>query len=234
MSATTLKATMLNERIKSLNALQNVLRKAEDYPSAIAPETPYLEFEHKLREIGLERGWGNNAERVSEMIHHVLDLLEAPEPRTPETFLGRIPMVCNVVIMSPQGYFAQDNVLGYPDTVVYILDQVRALESEMLLRINHQGLYIIPRILIVTRFLPDAVGTTCGVRLEKVYGTEHSYILRVPSQSEKGIVRKWISRFEVWLYLDTYAEDVANELSIEFHRFVITFICFRHIHSCYL
>ncbi|XP_065622737.1 sucrose synthase-like [Quercus suber] len=184
---------MLNERIKSLNALQNVLRKAEDYPSAIAPETPYLEFEHKLREIGLERGWGNNAERVSEMIHHVLDLLEAPEPRTPETFLGRIPMV------------------------VYILDQVRALESEMLLRINHQGLYIIPRILIVTRFLPDAVGTTCGVRLEKVYGTEHSYILRVPSQSEKGIVRKWISRFEVWLYLDTYAEDVANELSIEFH-----------------
>jgi len=55
------------------------------------------------------------------MIHHLLDLLEAPEPRTPDTFLGRIPMVFNVVIMSPHGYFAQDNVLGYPDTG----DQVR-------------------------------------------------------------------------------------------------------------
>nr|XP_023908446.1 sucrose synthase-like [Quercus suber] len=213
------KAMMLNERIKSLDALQTVLRKAVDYLSAIAPETPYSEFEHKLQEIGLERGWGNNAERVSEMIHLLLDLLEAPEPRTLETFLGRIPMVFNVVIMSPHGYFAQDNVLGYPDTggqVVYILDQVRALESEMLLRIKHQGLDIIPRILIVTRLLPDAVGTTCGERLEKVYGTEHSFILRVPFRSEKGIVRKWISRFEVWPYLETYAEDVANELSIEF------------------
>ena len=111
-----LQAMMLNERIKSLDALQTVLRKAVDYLSAIAPETPYSEFEHKLQEIGLERGWGNNAERVSEMIHLLLDLLEAPEPRTLETFLGRIPMVFNVVIMSPHGYFAQDNVLGYPDT----------------------------------------------------------------------------------------------------------------------
>ena len=61
-------AMMLNEGIKSLDALQTILRKAVDYLSAIAPETPYSEFEHKLQEIGLERGWGNNAERVSEMI----------------------------------------------------------------------------------------------------------------------------------------------------------------------
>lgn len=36
--------------------------------------------------------------------------------------------------------------------VVYILDQVRALESEMLLRIKRQGLDITPRILIVSMF----------------------------------------------------------------------------------
>lgn len=34
--------------------------------------------------------------------------------------------------------------------IVYILDQVRALESEMLLRIKQQGLNITPRILIVS------------------------------------------------------------------------------------
>nr|AGM14949.1 sucrose synthase 4 [Hevea brasiliensis] len=212
------KNMMLNDRIHNLDSLQYVLRKAEEYLTALSPETPYSQFEHKFQEIGLERGWGDTAERVLEMIRLLLDLLEAPDPCTLETFLGRIPMVFNVVIMTPHGYFAQDNVLGYPDTggqVVYILDQVRALETEMLHRIKQQGLDITPRILIITRLLPDAVGTTCGQRLEKVFGTEHSDILRVPFRTEKGIVRKWISRFEVWPYLETYTEDVATEIGKE-------------------
>ncbi|KAF7836840.1 sucrose synthase [Senna tora] len=212
------KTMMLNDRIQNLNALQHVLRKAEEYLGSVAPETPYSEFEHKFQEIGLERGWGDTAERVLEMIQLLLDLLEAPDPCTLETFLGRIPMVFNVVILTPHGYFAQDNVLGYPDTggqVVYILDQVRALENEMLQRIKQQGLDIVPQILIITRLLPDAVGTTCGQRIEKVYGTEHSNILRIPFRSEKGVVRKWISRFEVWPYLETYTEDVAHEITKE-------------------
>lgn len=58
----------------------------------------------------------------------------------------------------------------------------------------------------VTRLLPDAVGTTCGERLEQVDGTQHTSILRVPFRNEKGILRKWISRFDVWPYLETYTE----------------------------
>lgn len=107
---------MLNDRIHNVNELQHVLRKAEDYLSTIAPETPYKQFEDKLQKLGLERGWGDTAERVLEMIQLLLDLLEAPDPCTLEKFLGQIPMVFNVVILSPHGYFAQDNVLGYPDT----------------------------------------------------------------------------------------------------------------------
>ncbi|KAK4415780.1 Sucrose synthase [Sesamum alatum] len=212
------KTMMLNDRIRNLNSLQAVLRKADEYLSTLPPETPYADFEHKFQEIGLERGWGDTAARVSEMISMLLDLLEAPDSCTLEKFLGRIPMVFNVVILSPHGYFAQENVLGYPDTggqVVYILDQVPALEREMLKRIKEQGLDIKPRILIVTRLLPDAVGTTCGQRLEKVFGTEHSHILRVPFRTEKGIVRKWISRFEVWPYMETFTEDVAKEITAE-------------------
>ncbi|KAK2645104.1 hypothetical protein Ddye_020299 [Dipteronia dyeriana] len=212
------KNMMLNDRIQNLNSLQHVLWKAEEYLSTLAPETPYSDFALKFQEIGLERGWGDTAEGVLEMIQLLLDLLEAPDPCTLETFLGRIPMVFNVVILTPHGYFAQDDVLGYPDTggqVVYILDQVRALEDEMLLRIKSQGLDITPRILIITRLLPDAVGTTCGQRLEKVYGTKYSDILRVPFRTEKGIVRQWISRFEVWPYLETYTEDVAVEIGKE-------------------
>ncbi|XP_021864141.1 sucrose synthase [Spinacia oleracea] len=212
------KTMMLNDRIQNLDSLQSVLRKAEDFLATLPADTPYSEFDHKFQEIGLERGWGDNAERVMDMIQLLLDLLEAPDSCTLEKFLGRIPMVFNVVILSPHGYFAQANVLGYPDTggqVVYILDQVRALENEMLQRIKRQGLDIVPRILIISRLLPDAVGTTCGQRLEKVFGTEHSHILRVPFRTEKGIVRRWISRFEVWPYLETYTEDVANEIAGE-------------------
>ncbi|KAL5995783.1 SAGA histone acetylase and TREX-2 complexes component [Asimina triloba] len=212
------KSMMLNDRIHSLNGLQSVMRNAADYLSSISPDTPYSEFDHKFQEMGLEKGWGDTAGRVFEMIHLLLELLEAPEPCTLEKFLGRIPMVFNVVILSPHGYFAQSNVLGLPDTggqVVYILDQVRALEHEMLLRIEQQGLDITPRILIVTRLLPDAVGTTCNQRLEKVLGTDHASILRVPFRTEKGILRKWISRFDVWPYLETYTEDVALEIAAE-------------------
>lgn len=107
---------MLNDRIKNLNSLQSVLRKAEEYLSTLPPETAYADFEHKFQEIGLERGWGDKADGVSEMISMLLDLLEAPDSCTLEKFLGRIPMVFNVVILSPHGYFAQENVLGYPDT----------------------------------------------------------------------------------------------------------------------
>lgn len=107
---------MLNDRIQNPDSLQHVLRKAEEYLATLPLETPFSEFEHKFQEIGLERGWGDTAERVLESIQLLLDLLEAPDPCTLETFLGRIPMVFNVVILSPHGYFAQDNVLGYPDT----------------------------------------------------------------------------------------------------------------------
>lgn len=70
----------------------------------------------RFQGMGFERGWGDTAQRVLEMIHLLLDILQAPDPSTLETFLGRIPMVFNVVILSPHGYFGQANVLGLPDT----------------------------------------------------------------------------------------------------------------------
>ncbi|XP_052306235.1 sucrose synthase 2 isoform X2 [Populus trichocarpa] len=211
-------ALMLNDRIKSVSRLQSALLKAEEYISKLPSETLYTEFEYTFQGMGFERGWGDTAARVLEMMHLLLDILQAPDPSTLETFLGRVPMVFNVVILSPHGYFGQANVLGLPDTggqIVYILDQVRALENEMLLRIQQQGLDFKPKILIVTRLIPDSKGTSCNQRLERVSGTEHTHILRVPFRSEHGILRKWISRFDVWPYLETFAEDAASEIVAE-------------------
>lgn len=52
---------------------------------------------------------------------------QAPDADSLERFLGSLPLISDVVVMSPHGYFGQSNVLGLPDTggqVVYILDQV--------------------------------------------------------------------------------------------------------------
>lgn len=209
---------MLNDRIQRISRLESALAKADDSLSKLPPETPYSEFEYTLQGMGFEKGWGDTAARVLEMMHLLSDILQAPDPSTLETFLGRIPMVFNVVILSVHGYFGQANVLGLPDTggqIVYILDQVRALENEMIMRIKQQGLNITPRILIVTRLIPDAKGTSCNQRLERVSGCEYTHILRIPFKTEHGILRKWISRFDVWPYLEKFAEDAANEISAE-------------------
>ncbi|KAG8658855.1 hypothetical protein MANES_03G198900v8 [Manihot esculenta] len=211
-------ALMLNDRIQSIPKLQSSLARAEEHLSKFPPDTPYSEFEFDLQGMGFERGWGDSAQRVSEMVHLLLDILQAPDPSSLESFLGMIPMVFNVVVVSPHGYFGQANVLGLPDTggqIVYILDQVRALENEMVSRIQKQGLDVTPKILIVTRLIPFAQGTTCNHKLERVSGTEHTYILRVPFRTENGILRKWISRFDVWPYLETFADDASNEIAAE-------------------
>lgn len=80
--------------------------------------------------------------------------------------------------------------------IVYILDQVRALEREMLKRMQEAGLTDIkPQILVVTRLIPEAQGTTCDQRLEDINGTRHARILRVPFKDKSGkVVPQWMSR----------------------------------------
>jgi sucrose synthase len=82
----------------------------------------------------LSRGGAGGPGRCRKPSGLLLDILEAPEPGNLEKFLAKIPMIFSLVILSPHGYFGQANVLGMPDTggqVIYILDQVQALEKEM-------------------------------------------------------------------------------------------------------
>ncbi|XP_024376415.1 sucrose synthase 3 isoform X2 [Physcomitrium patens] len=209
---------LLNESITNVVRLRPALIKAEEYLIKLPNDQPLKDFYSKLQELGLERGWGDTAGRVLEMIHLLLDLLQAPDPDILEKFLARIPIVFSVAIISPHGYFGQSNVLGMPDTggqVVYILDQVRAMEKEMLKNIKLQGLDIEPQIVVVTRLIPNANGTTCNQRIEQIEGTKHSRILRVPFRNENGILHNWISRFDVYPFLENFVYDVAQELTVE-------------------
>jgi sucrose synthase len=125
---------MLNDAIGSVAELRNALRQAMIPMRRRATHTPYADIANELRGFGFEPGWGHEVGRVRETMGLLLDILEAPSPQSLENFLSRVPMLFSIAIISPHGWFGQSNVLGRPDTggqVVYILDQVRALEREM-------------------------------------------------------------------------------------------------------
>jgi len=125
-------------------------------------------------------------------------------------------MIFSIAILSPHGFFAQSDVLGKPDTggqVVYILDQVRALERAMTESIHQAGLDIEPQIVVLTRLIPEAEGSTCDQPVEAVVGAEHARILRVPFRDASGeVIPHWISRFDIWPYLERYALDAERAL----------------------
>lgn len=209
---------MLNGDVKDVRDLRRALRDADDFLAEQSPDSGWPELAQRLRSMGFEPGWGCNAARMRETMELLLDILEAPDPDDLENFLSRVPMIFSVAILSPHGWFGQANVLGRPDTggqVVYILDQVRALEHEMRRRIADHGLDIEPQILVITRLIPESEGSTSGDRLEPIAGTENAKILRVPFRDGFGaVVPQWISRFEVWPYLERYTEDVERELLV--------------------
>ncbi len=210
---------MLNPEIKNLDELRQALRKGRRALRDTPSDASWDEVGPKLRKLGFEPGWGNNAHRMEEMMGLLSDILEAPDPGNLETFLASIPSIFSIAILSPHGYFGQSNVLGKPDTggqVVYILDQVRALEKEMYNSIRAQGLDVEPRILVVTRQIPEAGNTTCNERQEHIHGTHNAYILRVPFRNQDGeVIPHWISRFDLWPYLERFCTEVEGALRAE-------------------
>jgi sucrose synthase len=210
---------MIGQGIENLKDLRTALRAARVMLESEDPETLWAEIEPDLHRLGFEAGWGKDAVRTRETMGMLLEILEAPSPLQLEEFLGRIPMIFSLAIVSPHGWFGQSGVLGRPDTggqIVYILDQVRALEKEMRTRLLDQGLEIEPQIVILSRLIPEAEGTTCDERLEPVAGTKNTRILRVPFRDSKGeVLPQWVSRFEIWPYLEQYAFEAGTELLAE-------------------
>jgi sucrose synthase len=212
---------MLNSKITDVDQLQDNLRRIQKFLETKDAETAWKDVQDKLNELGFEAGWGRDVARMLDTFNLLSDILEAPSPKNLELFLSRIPMIFSVVILSPHGYFGQSNVLGLPDTggqVVYILDQVRAIEKEMRTRIYNMGLDIDPRIIVITRLIPDAGETNCNLPREDIIGTKNAKILRIPFKNDKGdIIPQWISRFKIWPYLEQFVLDVEKEILTELH-----------------
>lgn len=205
--------------VKNINALESTLEDVVDFLEWCECSDDMIRVKAKLHSFGFLDGWGDSRNRILETIRMLQNILEQPNENILEEFLSRIPMVSKVVMISPHGWFGQENVLGRPDTggqVVYILDQARALEQYLIKDIRSSGLVVKPKILIVTRLIPANEGTTSDQELEKVDGTENVWIMRVPFRNESGeVMPHWISRFRLWPYLDQFAVDVEVAIGEE-------------------
>ncbi|MBD0344573.1 MAG: sucrose synthase, partial [Coleofasciculus sp. Co-bin14] len=214
---------LINGRIKSQQQLSDQVKRALSFVSDRPDEEPYEEFRFKLQEMGFEAGWGNTAYRVRETLEILDELLDSPDDEGLEKFISRIPMIFRIVLVSVHGWFGQEGVLGRPDTggqVVYVLDQARSLEQQLeedMRLAGLEGLGVQPKVIILSRLIADNDGTRCNERLEKVHGTKNAWILRVPFREfNPKVTQSWISRFEIWPYLETYAIDAEKELLAEF------------------
>ncbi|BAZ09800.1 sucrose synthase [Calothrix sp. NIES-4071] len=215
---------LINGRIQSQQHLSEKIKAAIAFVSNLSDDEPLETFRLDLQTMGFEPGWGNTASRVLETLNILDDLIDSPAPQTLETFISRIPMIFNIVLVSPHGWFGQEGVLGRPDTggqVVYVLDQAKNLETQLeedALLAGLGTLNVQPKVIILSRLIPNNDGTLCNQRLEKVHGTKNAWILRVPFREfNPNMTQNWISRFEIWSYLETYAIDAERELLGEFH-----------------
>jgi sucrose synthase len=204
-------SVLVNEQLATPADLLDELVAArtllEDYPSDAAYEV----FAHELRTHGFEAGWGRTAGEIGENLALLAKVIESSDPARFERLLGRLPLIRTVLMVSPHGWFAQDRVLGKPDTggqVTYVLDQARALEHQMREQFLECGLDVVPKVVILTRLIPNAEGTNCNVPREKIFGTQDSWIIRAPFRDQAGEIHTdWISRFQIWPYLEQFAAE---------------------------
>ena len=214
---------LINPRISNWQQLSDRVKKAIAFVSDRPQDEPYENIRFALQDMGFEPGWGNTAGRVRDTLERLDESIDSPNDEVFQNFISRIPMVFRIVLVSVHGWFGQEGVLGRPDTggqVVYVLDQARSLEKQLQEELSLAGLDVLgvyPKVIILTRLIPNADGTRCNQRLEKVHGTDNAWILRVPFREfNPNVTQNWISRFEIWPYLETYAVDAEKELLAEF------------------
>jgi len=214
---------LINDHIHSGTQLVQQVKQALKFVRQRPPNEPYEKFHFELQKLGFEPGWGNTASRVRETLELLNRLIVTPEPAILEAFVSRIPAIFRIALISIHGWVGQEGVLGRTETmgqVVYVLNQARCLENKLCEDIKLAGLDFLgirPEVIILTRLIPNCEGTVCNQRLEKVEGTENAWILRVPFQEfNPKVTDNWISKFEIWPYLETFAIDAETQLLAHF------------------
>ncbi|MBN2171955.1 MAG: glycosyltransferase [Candidatus Krumholzibacteriota bacterium] len=207
------------QRPETISALRRRLTRALDLLAVQPDGLEVDQIEADLTLLGFAPGWGRTAGRARKTLALLERLLLDPDAETLTALFQRLPLLRRVLLVSVHGWFAQANVLGRPDTggqVVYLLDQARALEKHLRGVWREAGVEMNPDVIILSRLIPEAEGTTCNRPVEKIRGTENARILRVPFRDAAGAVHpRWLSRFQVWPYLERFAREAYSRVMEE-------------------
>lgn len=209
---------LINDQIQSGDQLAQHIQQAIQILKTHHSEDSYQSVHSELQPLGFEPGWGNTVERSREMMELLDQLINMAQPAILEAFVARVPAVFRVALCSIHGWVGQD-YLGRSETlgqVAYVLDQARSLDRQLQEEIRLAGLDMLniqPQVVILTRLIPNCEGTQCDLPLEKVDDTQNTWILRVPFREfNSKITDNWISKFEIWGYLESFAIDAQSKL----------------------
>jgi sucrose synthase len=213
---------LINDQIESGEQLAEHIRQAIQILKTKSADETYQSVHAELQPLGFEPGWGNTVERVRGMMELVDQMVNMPQPAILEAFVARFPSVFRVALCSIHGWVGQD-YLGRSETlgqVAYVLDQARSLDRKLQEEIHLAGLDMLniqPQVVILTRLIPNCESTQCDLPLEKVDDTTNTWILRVPFREfNSKITDNWISKFEIWGYLESFAIDAQSRLLEQF------------------
>lgn len=214
---------LLNERINSITQLSEQVKKALKFVNHLPPDRPYSEFSAELHRLGFEPGWGNTASRVSTVLAFLDTLIDSPDHAVLEAFISHIPLIFNIVLVSVHGWVGQKGVFGRTETsgqVVYVINQARSIENQLQEDIKLAGLDVVgvrPKVIVLTRLIPNSEGTLAHEPLEQIQDTDNAWILRVPFREfNPNVTSNWISKTDIWPYLETLAVDAEAKLIEEF------------------
>jgi sucrose synthase len=214
---------LVNDRIHSGEHLQQQVAEAIASLHHVAPQTAYEAVHLDLQSLGFDPGWGSTVDQARETLELLARLLQNPDGGVLEALIAKISVIFKVVLISIHGWVGQDGVLGRPETagqVAYVMDQARSLDRKLTQDILNAGLDrfgIKPQVVILTRLIPDCDGTQCGLPLEQVQGTEHTWILRIPFRDRAdAVLQQWMSKFDLWPYLEKFAYEAEKALLAHF------------------
>ncbi|MEO1428769.1 MAG: hypothetical protein AAFS12_05055 [Cyanobacteria bacterium J06632_19] len=211
---------LINERIKNKSQLSEKVKRVIDLLEKYPNSTSYENFRFELRSFGFEPGWGNTAQRARETLELLDQLIDSADHEVLEKFMSRIPLIFNVLVTSTQGWLGEEAVLDRLDTsegVVYVLDQVKELEKQIEENAKLGGLDVLgkieSKIIVLTPLISNSEDTNSNQPLEKIYGSDNCWILRVPErESQPEIAQNSISPFEIYPYLESFATNSQREL----------------------
>jgi sucrose synthase len=210
---------LINDRIQNGEHLQQQISEATALLNHRPPQTAYEAIHLELQSLGFDPGWGDTAAHALETLELLDRLLHSPNAGVLEAWIARIPIAFKVVLISIHGWVGQDGVLGRPETagqVAYVLDQARHLDLKLTQETQRSGLDqfgVKPQVVILTRLIPVCEGTQCSLPLERMQGTENTWILRVPFRDgADSVIQPWISKFELWPYLERFSHEAERAL----------------------